>query len=207
VSESLLLEYTKALAWPVITLIGLAAFWKPLRDMARMLPGMLANTETIQLGSVSLRVRAQIKQTATDEVRKVLRKLDPNTLRYILAEDGGETELYGEDNEDLASANNLVRLGLARSSKGRPRDHEETGPPTASFVTTDLYDDTRAFLLELIPELVAQHQRSEGVGPGRESPTVDNESPEREDTVQAEKTGSPKRKSGVSKTTRRSLPI
>jgi hypothetical protein len=166
-SANLALEFTKVLAWPLITLIVLTVFWKPIRDVARLLPSMLESTETLQVGSVSLRLRAQITRIATEEVRSILKQLDANTLRYILAEDGGGVvTLYGEHNDEVQQLQTLIRLGLARiptaeDMGGRSVDEEENADHVARFTTTALYDDTRAFLLDLIPELISQYQRND----------------------------------------------
>jgi len=49
-------ELARIFAWPVCLLILVLLFWSPLQKLAEAVPSALANSESVTVGSVSLRV-------------------------------------------------------------------------------------------------------------------------------------------------------
>ena len=172
----IILELTKALAWPTVVLVVLAAFWRPLRQAASMLPSLLEASESLQIGSLSVQLRKQFARIATEDVRKVLSELEADDMYEIISTGpGAETVFHRGGNEPGEAEqrfNKFARLGLVvpMGDDDLLRKHQEaieSGDTNAEkgdagFIATPVYDRTHEFLVNLIPELVARYRGDGG---------------------------------------------
>jgi hypothetical protein len=168
-SGEVILGYVTALVWPFVAIVVLVAFWRPLQDIARLAPDLLADTESIKLGSVSLQVRTRLAKQAPDAVRLVLQRLQPEDFREILSvstsnegKQAGGTMIFYDENpialeryRRFADLNLVTSLTAAELEDAKTRD-KRPARGFAGFRLTPLWDQTSDFLIALIPQLLKE---------------------------------------------------
>ncbi|HEV2046594.1 MAG TPA: hypothetical protein VGQ95_08350 [Chthoniobacterales bacterium] len=164
-----ILEYLKALAWPVIALIVLASFWTPLHEIGRMAPELIRQSDSITIGSVSLQLSKRVTRHMSDEVRNILPRLEPDDIRELVAYDRayGAAITYEDQESWTGSSKRLekfVTLGLLTqmSVKDLEDDQEEKKRRDfAGYKATQLYVRVHTFLINLVPEVISELQLDE----------------------------------------------
>ena len=164
-------ELLKALAWPLVVLFLLMAFWKPLQAVGELLPQMFEKLDTVTVGGVRVDVRSALAEKAPNAVKLVLAKLSPAGIQYIVenGESGVTRTTKGVllvEQQELIAAKLCRDLTKAELTAKHQEDLKtDRKPPIyeAGFDCSDSYDDTRKFLLDLIPELVRQATKARNV--------------------------------------------
>lgn len=85
----LAVESVKALAWPVLVLIGAIAFFAPLDQMAHGLARKIDDANKISIGSLSVEIEAKIGQSTNPELAKQVGSLSPLAIEQLMRTNHG----------------------------------------------------------------------------------------------------------------------
>jgi hypothetical protein len=164
-------EYIKALAWPIIALIVLASFWTPLHQIGLMAPELVRQSDSITIGSVSLKLSKRVTRRMSDEVRNVLPRLDPDDLQELVATNlpYGTPMTFGDQGTWTESSKRLekfVTLGLLTRMSIKDLEDEQKANKRqwrdfAGYRATQLYVQVHTFLVKLVPEVIKELQLDE----------------------------------------------
>lgn len=171
--SQVVLEYIKALAWPVFAIVLLVSFWQPLQDIAKVAPGLVSQSESIQIGSVSLKVKARLAKQASEAVQTVLRRLQPEDILEILSistsyrekQAGGTMLVY--DDDDGSKADRYARfaeLKIVTALSGpelevAKKTNERPTHVTRGYRLSGLWDETYGFLIRLTLNVLEEADR------------------------------------------------
>jgi hypothetical protein len=163
-------EYVKALAWPVLAILLVFFFWTPARETAALLPELLRDSETIEVGKVKLGIKKSIAKRASEAVREALVDMKAPDVRLILQSES-QTFLFcdaKESDENIQQFHRLEAKKLVSALTAEQLTAEKTTDPppcagerlTFGFATTILWDSVQKFLVEdLIPGLISDAQK------------------------------------------------
>jgi hypothetical protein len=107
-------EVIKAFAWPLTLLLLVFFFWGPLHKLVGVLPDALANSETVTMGSLSLRVGKRLSEGANQEVRDALSGMTAADMTVVLENplEGSSVSYGGIPSELLDHWVKLEQLGM-----------------------------------------------------------------------------------------------
>lgn len=156
----LVVELIKALAWPLIALILLIAFWTPLRQTTDLIPSIIGRSDTITIAGLSLKVGQGLKAKATPEVQKVLAKLSRSGVERVLRMSDSSYWTRGSGlSSDKNQGAELVKLGLETEVPQSELDALNLKQQTNygfGLRITDLGRETQAFLQSVVAEFVQE---------------------------------------------------
>jgi len=170
----------KALAWPVLVVLLVIFFWTPAREAAALLPELLRNSETVEVGKVKLGINKSIAKRASEAVREALVDMKAPDVRLILQSDSqkflflrsqGKRRRYSAISQaENKEASALTAEQLTAEKKADPPPCPQGDPLTFGFATTTLWDSVQTFLVEdLIPGLISDAPKSRVVEKGNKS--------------------------------------
>jgi hypothetical protein len=136
----LITNLLKVTLWPLVVLIVIFVFWKPLK-------AMINNSETISVGNLTLKLKDEVP-TPSIAVKKVVKELSGNALQELLFFGRDTTEYNGYEAlsliEEEKAIDELLHAGLIKVSK----DHPDT--TRIYFKTTQLGVESYDFYFELL---------------------------------------------------------
>jgi len=145
--------------WPVTIFLFVLMFWSPLHKLFLALPDALANSETVTVGSVSLRVGKRLSDRANQEVRDALSGMNAANI-ILVAETPLEGSLsYGGISSELVDQwAKLEKLGMVT----RESDEELTKQANMNHLpkamygvkATAKYFKVRKFLMDVLTDVV-----------------------------------------------------
>lgn len=154
-------ELTKAIAWPIVSMIALISFLGPLRSTAKQLPDLVSRSGSISIGSLSIEVERGLRNQASSEVKTALSELSPNGIRELL-----DTTAAYYSNPISGSIQDtydeLLSLGLIEEVS---QSQLQTLNPEYVYgiAITSLGEDTKDFLLAVIEELIQEVAEAEEI--------------------------------------------
>jgi hypothetical protein len=164
--------------WPVTVLCFILIFWSPLQKLIQALPDALANSETLTIGSLSLRVGKRLSDRANEEVRDALSGMDAADMTFVAQFPlGGKGISYSGDIRNISSElvdrwAKFEKLGLVtrKSDAELTQEAELNHQPKAFYgvEATAKYFKLRKFLLDILADAVTGGLRdSQPVRSGR----------------------------------------
>jgi hypothetical protein len=156
----LVVELIKAVAWPLIALILLIAFWTPLRQTTDLIPSIIGRSDTISIAGLSLKVSQGLKAKASPEVQRVLAKLSRSGVERVLrmSESAywdrvpGRT-YYKEDTADLLKLGLVSEVSAAEIDGLNAKEHRNYDYGVRQ---TELGKETQSFLQSVVAEFVEE---------------------------------------------------
>jgi hypothetical protein len=163
-TNSVVADYIKVLAWPILVLLVLVSFWSPLHEVAAMLPNLVSQSESISISGVSIKVSKSIGDRASSDVREVLNKLTSNDIRELLETSDGTVLFEKPDSPDaqaieLTVWKHFIAVGLANELSRQElaaKDDEDKKNYQSGFRTTDLYPKVRDLAVEFTVQAISQ---------------------------------------------------
>jgi hypothetical protein len=161
-SQSKTIEVLRILAWPLFALIIVSLFWLPLHKLISSVPEVLANSETVTVGSLSLHVGKSLSDRVNQDVRDALSGMTSDDVKTVMENDvGSEPTLYqGGNYGDYAKEwGRLGRLGVVHvltdtELKTEQKKGKEKEPYVYGVTATAKYDRLRNFLYGVLNEIV-----------------------------------------------------
>jgi hypothetical protein len=150
----------QAFAWPLTVLLLVFMFWSPLRKLLATLPDALANSETITVGSASLRVGKSLSDQANQDVRDALSGMTAADVTLVaqVPLEGSVSYMGGISSELLGQWERLERLGLVtrESDEELAKQAMLNKQPKAIYgvKATAKYYKVRKFLLGVLTDVV-----------------------------------------------------
>ncbi len=150
----------QGLAWPVTVLLLVGLFWAPLHKMLSALPDALANSETLTVGSVSLRVGKSLSDQANQDVRDGLSGMTAADITLVAETplEGSVAYAGGISSELVGQWARLEKLGLVirESDEELTKQAKLNKQPKATFgvKATAKYFKVRKFLLGVLTDVV-----------------------------------------------------
>lgn len=121
----LCIEASKALAWPLLVLIGLVVFYSPLQDIANQLVRRLEDANKVSIAGISWEIEAKVREVSSPELAKQVGSLSTSALEQLLKTDSsGVVVLLGSrgdiadiepDSLERRVKNSVTYLGLPRA--------------------------------------------------------------------------------------------
>jgi len=151
--------------WQVTILVFIGIFWSPLRKLVQALPDALANSETITMGSLSLRVGKSLSDRANQEVRDALSGMDAADINLVAQTPlAGKGVSYGGISSELVNQwAKLEQLGMVtrKSEAELTQEAELSHQPKAIYgiEATAKYFKVRKFLLDVLADVVTGGMR------------------------------------------------
>ncbi|MGF6848112.1 hypothetical protein QFZ51_003347 [Chitinophaga sp. W3I9] len=108
-----LTDLLKVVLWPTIALLIIIIYWRPLYLILDELPGVINNSESITIGSLSLKIEKSISRPPSKEIRDILSSMSASGVETLITGEGvtkyyhKSEALYGQ--EKYAE---LIKLGL-----------------------------------------------------------------------------------------------
>lgn len=122
----LYLKLTTLLAWPIMILILLVIFWRPIKLLSSKLPKVVQKSETISIAGITLKMTDQITQKPTAKINEALTGLGHEPLLGLLELGVDEPSVGGIIGYDTATYNSsikhLTNRGLLKVIKPNPTD-------------------------------------------------------------------------------------
>jgi hypothetical protein len=109
----LAIELLKVTLWPVIVLVIIVIFWKPLYLSINEVPNVINKSESITIGSLSLKIEKNTVGKPSEAVRNILQKISATGIDVLLSSNA-QTE-YFHQNEVLYGQKRykeLMELGM-----------------------------------------------------------------------------------------------
>ena len=150
----------QGLAWPVTVLLLVGLFWGPLHKMLSALPDALANSETLTVGSVSLRVGKSLSDQANQDVRDGLSGMTAADITLVAETplEGSVAYTGGISSELLGQWARLEKLGLViqEPDEELTKQARLNKQPKAIYgvKATAKYFKVRKFLLGVLTDVV-----------------------------------------------------
>jgi hypothetical protein len=93
----------KVILWPLVILILVVLFWKPISRILGVLPSKLSETTNLAIGDISLEIRQQANLIGDPELANKLGDLSVDALNVLLLTDAGDHNLvsYTVDYEEF----------------------------------------------------------------------------------------------------------
>jgi hypothetical protein len=152
------------LSWPTFAILCLLLFWTPLREVGRLLPRVLENSETFTWGKMTLQIRQNLKSLedkAGPDVRDALSGMESEDVMTVLESKLENTLCYsGEPGDEVRKWQRLKRLELvvelsdAELRQEEKRAGEKTGSYYYGVRPTAKYDKVHQFLAKALFEIV-----------------------------------------------------
>ena len=153
-------EFTKVLAWPVLTVVLLICFWSPLHTLVNILPQLLSETEEFSIGGASAHLRKSFVDQAPPDLKEILANLGPEEVRLILQVRPDDVVCYPDPPppEQQRPYAALVRLNVfAWVTKDQAEQQKSAGYPCGYGVSTTLkFGRIRDLLIDAISEAIQQ---------------------------------------------------
>lgn len=155
----LFVELVKAIAWPILVVVVLIAFWAPLRDTARQLPGLLGRSNVVTIAGLSLKLGPGLRYQASPEVKNVLAELSQEAIERLLSMASSSWWNVGDESLGRSENVELVRLKLVEEVPAdevdslNDRDQRRYG---YGVRITELGIQTRSFLHSVVAEFVKE---------------------------------------------------
>jgi hypothetical protein len=146
--------------WPVTVFLLMLLFWSPLHRLFQALPDALANSETVTLGSLSLRVGKRLSDRENQEVRDALAGMDAADIALVAQTPlVGKGVSYGGISSDLVNQwAKFEQLGMVtRKSDAELTQEAEVShqpKPIYGVEATAKYFKVRKFLLDTLADVV-----------------------------------------------------
>jgi hypothetical protein len=159
----LIVELIRALAWPILAVLVLISFWRPLHDTAVQIPDIVGRSDTITIAGLSLKVGRALRRQASPEVQEVLARLSPEGLKRVLGLSSSIWWDQGQEPMGQADVAELLRLGLVEevsSAELQERNREDEKNFGYGVEITELGEQTQSFLQSVVAEFVQEVSRS-----------------------------------------------
>jgi hypothetical protein len=147
--------------WQVTVLFFISIFWSPLQRLIQALPDALANSETVTMGSLSLRVGKRLSDRANQEVRDALSGMDAADITLVAQtplSGKGMRYVNGISSELVNQWGKFEQLGLVtrESDAELTQEAELSHQPKAIYgvEATAKYFKVRKFLLDILADVV-----------------------------------------------------
>src|SRR3954470_23543522 len=88
-------DLLKVVLWPIIVVVIILIFWRPLYLTLNRLPDVLNKSEAITIGSLSIKLEKKIISKPTEEVQNVLKELSATSVETLIYSNG-TTNYYHE---------------------------------------------------------------------------------------------------------------
>jgi hypothetical protein len=146
----LLTNLLRVTLWPVIVVVIIIVFWKPIK-------GLIGNSDTITIGSLTIKVKNEIPKPSPS-VKEVLTKLTSKDVSELLYLGNDTSEYNGYDAGALEDApiDKMVNLKLLKGVEPFKGDTTKN-----YYKVTRLGADTYTFYIELISVIGKQIDKSE----------------------------------------------
>jgi hypothetical protein len=146
--------------WPVTVFLFMLLFWSPLHRLFQALPDALANSETVTLGSLSLRVGKRLSDRENQDVRDALSGMDAADLALVAQTPlVGNGVSYGGISFDLVNEwAKFEQLGMVTRKADAELTQEAEGSHQPKSIygvkATAKYFKVRKFLLDTLADVV-----------------------------------------------------
>ena len=74
----------KAVVWPLLVVLLLILYHRPLDEVAALLPGVVAQAQKISVGGLSMEIQVQAKRTGGSALAEVLNELEPGDIEELI---------------------------------------------------------------------------------------------------------------------------
>ena len=142
----LITDLLKAILWPLIVIVVIIVFWKPIK-------GIIDQSDSITIGSLTLKLKNEIP-TPSAPVRNVLDKISTQNIHELLfiGNDTSEYNGYSEKALEDSPVDEMINLKLIRSVE-RPSNGDTT---KQYYKATALGAETYNFYIDLISAIGKQ---------------------------------------------------
>lgn len=151
-------ELLKVILWPIVILVIILIFWKPLYLSINEVPNVINNSESITIGSLSLKIKKNTIGRPSNEVKDVLKGISAKGIDVLLSS-SAQTE-YFHQNEVLYGQQRykeLINLGLYEEMNASHLGRDAEGIKYYFGVTpTDLGIAARKYLIEIVNGLLKE---------------------------------------------------
>ena len=117
------LKYTSALVkglmWPLIVLFCGIYWVSPLTAILNAIPPLLSKADTINVGSLQLKINSVALPTPSDEVAEALRNLSPREIQAILQDPPTTYHCIGSNTDSYLELAYLTELNLYEKNNGK----------------------------------------------------------------------------------------
>ncbi len=158
----LIVELIKAVAWPLLAIVVLVAFWSPLRRTADLIPSIVGRSDTITIAGLTLKVGRGLKSKASPQVEKVLESLSKDSIAAVLGMPEGATWPPNSAASGRAQNAELIKLGLVvelPQNEIDDRNAKEHRDYVFGVRQTPLGKQTQVFLQAVVAEFVEELER------------------------------------------------
>lgn len=154
-------ELVKALAWPVVVLIVLIAFWSSLHSIADSLPNIISRSETITIAGLSIKVSKGLSKQPSEQVKQAISKLSSEGFRRLL--NSGGASFWDRPDVAIGKSDNaeLLRLGLMEEvPSAELQDRANKRSYGYGVRLTPLGKETQNFLIEFVSSVTQELGKS-----------------------------------------------
>ncbi len=154
----LTVDLIKAIIWPIVVSFLLIVFWRPIYSTINQIPKVVNNSETITIGSLSLKIRSNSNLIPSDSVKISLEALSASGINSLLTSNG--TSEYFYENQVLFGEQKyeeLIRLCLYEKMDSIHYGRDFKGVPFYyGVIPTHKGIDVRNYLISLLTGLVKE---------------------------------------------------
>jgi len=154
----LTIELLKVTLWPIIVLVIIVIFWKPLFLSISEVPNVINKSKSITIGSLSLRIEKNSVGKPPEVVKNILQKISTTAIDVLLSSNT-QTE-YFHQNEVLYGQERykeLIDLGMYEVMD---TSHLGTDARNIKFyyavMPTDIGIETRKYLIGILNGLLKE---------------------------------------------------
>ena len=134
---TLVLEFAKALVWPVFITVMIIVYRKPVRAVLQNLIDKFSQASKVTIGSLSLEIQQRVRQAGNPQLARAVGELSPGAIAELLRtprggrmilvstrEEKGAMDLGLPSTEHLAVLQELESQGLLRFSPKSLKDFQ-----------------------------------------------------------------------------------